>query len=227
MTLVLEGLGETVRGMAAAAVAARAVTDTGRATLVAVTGIDGAGKGYLSARLGAALHDEGLAVAGITVDGWLSLPSRRFRRTNAAEHFYRHAIRFDEMFARLVLPLRDRRSLRLEAELTEETATEHHRHVYDFRNVDVVVLEGIYLLKRAFQPHYDLSFWVECTFETALERALARRQEGLSEAETIAAYRTIYFPAQELHLARDAPRAAASAIVANDPRLASAAAAAR
>ena len=88
-------------------------------------------------------------------------------------------------------------------------------------------IEGIYLLRRPFQAHYDLSFWVDCTFETALERALVRRQEGLSEAETIAAYRTIYFPAQAIHLGRDAPRAAASAIVVNDPRLASAAAAAR
>lgn len=32
-------------------------------------------------------------------------------------------------------------------------------------------------------------------------------------------YRKIYFPAQEIHFARDEPRAAASAILVNDPRL--------
>jgi hypothetical protein len=50
----------------------------------------------------------------------------------------------------------------------------------------VIVVEGIYLLKRAFLAHD----------------------------------RTIYFPAQEIHFARDDPRSEANAIVANDPRLA-------
>ena len=35
------------------------------------------------------------------------------------------------------------------------------------RDIGVIVLEGIYLLKRAFVRHYDLSIWIECSFETA------------------------------------------------------------
>ena len=57
--------------------------------------------------------------------------------------------------------------------------------------------------------------------ETALERALQRGQEGLSPAETIRAHKTIYFPAQRLHFARDNPRAVADMILCNDPRLTS------
>jgi uridine kinase len=209
-----------LEGLLARILAARERAGGGRSVLVAMTGIDGAGKGYLSARLAGALRAEGVRVAGITIDGWLNLPARRFAAVDPAEHFYRHAIRFDEMFDRLVLPLRDRRSLRLEADLVEETATAYHRHLYDFEDVDVIVLEGIYLLKRGWQGLYDLSVWVDCSFETALARALARRQEGLSAEDTIAAYRTIYFPAQEIHLERDAPRSAATTIVSNDPRLA-------
>jgi uridine kinase len=48
--------------------------------------------------------------------------------------------------------------------------------------------------------------WIDCSFETALERAVARAQEGLSPTQTIAPYRTIYFAAQERHLALDRPR---------------------
>jgi hypothetical protein len=54
--------------------------------------------------------------------------------------------------------------------------------------------------KREFQRNYDLSFWVSCSFETALARAVARAQEGLTPAEKVKAYRTIYCPAQEIHL---------------------------
>ena len=88
-------------------------------------------------------------MAVIGIDGWLNLPPARFDPLNPAAHFYEHAIRFDEMFERLVSPLRDRRSIRLEADWAEETATAYRRHVYDFRDVDVILLEGIYLLKRA------------------------------------------------------------------------------
>jgi uridine kinase len=187
-----------------------------RSVLVAISGIDGSGKGYVTARISEALRARDLRVAAINVDGWLTLPHVRFNDANPAEHFYRHAIRFDELFTQLVLPLRDCRSLRVEADYAEETAAEYRRHLYDFADVEIIVLEGIYLLKRELHGHYDLSFWIECSFETALERALARRQEGLSIEATVEAYRTLYFPAQELHFAHDDPRTAATAIVNND-----------
>jgi uridine kinase len=185
--------------------------------LVAITGIDGCGKGYVTARVTGALRSKGLRAAAINIDGWLNLPERRFDPANPAEHFYLHAIRFDEMFSQLVLPLRENRSIRCEADFAEETATDYRRHVYEFESVDVIVLEGIYLLKRAFQCNYDLSCWIDCSFDTALDRAVARAQEGLSAEETIRAYRTIYFPAQEIHFRRDHPQRAATLHLSNDP----------
>ena len=80
---------------------------------------------------------------------------------------------------------------------------------YEFADVDIILLEGIYLLKLEYRDHYDVSLWIDCSFDTALKRAVARAQEGLSPEETIRAYRTIYFPAQELHFRRDTPREAA------------------
>jgi uridine kinase len=201
----------------AATLEGRLSTPRSRSTLVAISGIDGSGKGHVSGRMRRELDSRGLRIALIHIDGWLNLPQTRFSRENPAEHFYRHAIRFDEMFDQLVLPLRDRRSARVEADFAEETATRYRRHLYEFKDIDIIIVEGIYLLKRQFQSHYDLSFWIDCSFETALERAVARAQEGLSPDLTRAAYRTIYFPAQEIHFARDDPRAAATAVIDNDP----------
>ena len=61
---------------------------------------------------------------------------------------------------------------------------------------------------------------MECSFETALRRAIARGQEGLAAAETIAAYQNIYFPAQRVHLAEDDPRACADLVLENDDSVA-------
>jgi uridine kinase len=60
---------------------------------------------------------------------------------------------------------------------------------------------------------------VDCGWETALERAVARTQGGLNPDETVHAYQTICFPAQEIHFAGDDPRGSADLIVPNDPRL--------
>jgi uridine kinase len=191
-----------------------------RSLLAGVSGIDGSGKGYVTERIVAQLQAQGVRCAVVNVDGWLNLPSRRFGRDDPARHFYDHGIRFEEMFVRLLLPLKERRSHRLVADLADATDAEaYHPHVYDFTDVDVILLEGIFLFKRGHRGHLDLSFWIECTFETALGRALARGQEGLPRDATIRAYETIYFPAQRIHLERDAPREFATAVLLNDPRL--------
>ena len=61
-----------------------------------------------------------------------------------------------------------------------------------------------------------ISIWIDCSFAKALERALARGQEGLPPTDTIRAYETIYFPAQDIHFQRDNPQRAAAIIVDNN-----------
>jgi uridine kinase len=85
------------------------------------------------------------------------------------------------------LPLKATRRVDLVRDFTEETAAAFRRHRYRFEEVDVAIVEGIYLFKRAYRPPFDLALWVECSFETALRRAIARAQEGLPPAETIRA----------------------------------------
>lgn len=197
----------------------RTGTPLSKAILIGITGIDGCGKGYLTRKIVSELRKQGFKAVGISADDWLNLPDKRFSPTNPAEHFYENAIRFEDMFDQLVLPLKQRRRHRLVADVAEETGRDYRKQTYEFEEVDVIVLEGIYLLKRAYRRHFDLTFWIDCTFDTALERAVQRGQEGLSAADTVHAYQTIYFPAQRIHFARDNPRAAADLLIENDPRL--------
>jgi uridine kinase len=197
--------------------ARRAAVAAERSVLVGISGIDGSGKGFITAQLTAQLVDLGFRVANINIDGWLNLPSRRFSTVDPARHFYEHGLRLSEMFAQLVLPLKAGRSHRLEADLADATNAErYHRHMYEYANIDIILLEGIFLFKPAYRDSFDLTCWIACRFETALTRALARGQEGLPLEETIRAYETIYFPAQRLHLEQDDPLSFATAVVNND-----------
>jgi len=188
-----------------------------RSVLTAISGIDAGGKGFFTERLVAALRVQGVRAVAISVDAWLNID--RFDPSNPPEHYYNNAIRFEEMFAETILPLRERRSLQVEINYAEELSTEYERRSYEFEDVDVILLEGIYLFKRVYQPHYDRSVWIDCGFETALERAISRGQEGLPSEETTRDYRNIYNPAQELHFGRDDPKGFATSVVNNDARL--------
>jgi hypothetical protein len=74
------------------------------ALLIGISGIDAAGKGFVTARIAESLQERGLELAVINADGWLNLPHVRFHRQDSARHFYENAIRFDEMFERVILP---------------------------------------------------------------------------------------------------------------------------
>lgn len=198
--------------------ARRSISDE-RSVLIAISGIDASGKGYFTERLVGALQTIGVRAVSINVDAWLSLPDKRFGASDLPVNYYHNAIRFEEMFAQTVFPLRDSRSWRVEINFADETSTEYCRRTMEFEDVDVIVLEGIYLLKRGFQAYYDRCIWIECGFETALERAISRGQEGLPPEETIRDYQTIYVPAQEIHFQRDNPKGVANLIVNNDERL--------
>ena len=191
------------------------IPDT-RCLVVGVSGIDGCGKGYVAGQLEARLALNGVTPAILNVDGWLSLPEKRFDQNALAQNFYENAIRFDQFFTQLVIPLRDRRCIHVVADFTAETASHYRQHTYDYRDVSVILVEGIFLFKRQYRTLFDLAIWIDCSFPTALARAIDRAQEGLSTANTIAAYETIYFPAQKIHLAQDSPRENADLILEND-----------
>lgn len=176
-----------------------------RAVLVGLSGIDGSGKGFIAAQVVSRLRASGVRAIALNVDGWLNLPHVRFSAEDPARHFYLNALRMEQMFEELVLPLRDHRSVRVTADFAEETALSFRPRTYVYHDVDVIVLEGIFLFKPDYRDHFDVAFWIDCGFDTALARAIARGQEGLPPAETVRAYETIYFPAQRLHIERDRP----------------------
>jgi len=187
-----------------------------RAVLVGISGIDGSGKGFVTEKLADALRTKSLNVVLISADDWLNLPYVSINPDNYAEHFYEHAIRFDEMFERLIVPLRQNREINITADCADAKATTYREQCYDFRNIEIILLEGIFLFKPAYRRQFDLGVWIDCSFKCALERAIERGQEGLAPAETIKAFQTIYFPAQRIHLARDNPREAADIVFMND-----------
>lgn len=193
----------------------RARTHQDRAMLVAISGIDGAGKGFVAGRLRESLSTVGIRAAVIGIDPWLNPPGVRESPVDSGPHFYHHAFDFERLFARLIEPLRHARGIDLDFELGGQSGAPA-RMAYREQNIDVILLEGIFLLSRALTPRYDLRVWLDCSYQSAFERALARNQEGLSPEAMRRDYQAMYFAAQAHHLAVDHPRSAADVLLPND-----------
>jgi uridine kinase len=61
----------------------------------------------------------------------------------------------------------------------------------------VVLVEGIFLFKPLYRNYVDLTIWIDCSFSTALARAIARGQEGLSPATRLPLTKRSIFPRRE------------------------------
>jgi len=196
-------------------VAMRTEKSAALAIVVGISGIDASGKGFITEKIAKRLRESGWRVAKINADDWLNLPEVCLSRRTPGEHFYEHAMRFDKMFDQLIVPLKENRAVSLVADCADAKG-KRRKHRYAFCKIDIVLLEGIFLFKPAYRHHFDLTAWVDCSFATALKRAIGRRQEGLPPAETIRAFTTIYFPAQRIHFARDNPQGVADFFIQND-----------
>ncbi|MGK7942389.1 MAG: uridine kinase [Crocosphaera sp.] len=187
-----------------------------RSLLVAISGIDGSGKGVVANELFNLLKAQGFKIALIGLDPWHHPQNVRFNKTNPAQHFYENAFRWEELFSSLILPLKYEKKISLETDLIDLKTDKFYSYTYDLQDIDIIIFEGIFLFKEPFIKEYDLTLWIDCSFETALKRALLRGQEGLTEEQTIHDYETIYFVAQAIHSKQDNPREVASLIIHND-----------
>lgn len=186
--------------------------------VVGISGIDGAGKGYIGAQLCEQIRARGVRCELIGIDGWLAEPEQRFSDEDPGLHFLNHGIRFDEFERLLFRPL----SVTGEIDLVAQHSGPSHEagledFHYDLEDVEVILFEGIFLFQERFE--FDYRVWIDCTYQTALHRAIERSQEGVSEEQLRKDCETIYFAAQRFHQKRDKPREVCDLIYPNDMSL--------
>ena len=190
--------------------------DKKTAFTVAVSGIDASGKGYISKLLQEELESMGYKVANINIDPWQNPIPIRLRKENAAENVYSAIFRWNDFFEQLIFPLQKNKGMYLDTKGIHTHSDEYYSLVYDYKNMDIILIEGILLFKKQFISYYDYKIWIDCSFETGLGRAIQRNVEKLDEEKLVHDYHTFYYTAQRLHFERDKPKEEADLIFINE-----------
>lgn len=171
--------------------------------VIAVDGVDGAGKTHLVAELMAlAPHVAGRQVLGVSMDGFHHPRQRRYAQGATAQTYYRDAFDYPA-FTRLVLdPFRAGREI---VPAAHDVSTDRPLRP-DPVEVDddaVLLVEGVFLHRPELVALWDATLFVHVPFEVSVPRGLARlpasaRRPGEEDPEHAA--HTRYVGAQRFYL---------------------------
>jgi uridine kinase len=186
---------------------------------VAIDGIDAAGKSVLADELATLVVARGWPVIRASIDGFHRPREERYRLgPDSPEGYYRDSFDYDALRRELLDPLgpggdRNHRTavFDFEADRPVEMAGKH-------ADSDAVLLfEGVFLLRPELDGVWDLTVFVEVSFDEALRRARQRDQRLFGSAPDVEdRYLTRYLPGQRLYLRECRPERRADYVLAND-----------
>ena len=155
---------------------------------VALSGRDCAGKSTLARGVQEQLNHLGLSVTLLSIDTFL-IP-RHLRTPRTPEHIDYFENAFD--YAALVQALETAKSSEFSA---------------DPNSCDIVLVEGVFLLREELYHWWDFTVWVEADTAVIMNRAIKRDREYFGDEDTVRrVYENRCLPAQDYHVQRDLPK---------------------
>jgi uridine kinase len=186
---------------------------------VAIDGVDASGKTTLADDLVPALEASSRAVIRASVDGFHHPKSVRYRRGRGSpEGYFLDSFDYEAVAANLLHPLGPDGARKFKTAIFDVRTDAPLSPACEIAPDDAILLfDGVFLHRDELREFWDLSIFVDVTFETALGRAEKRDAVLLgSRDQARALYLERYIPGQRLYLAACAPRRRATIVVNND-----------
>lgn len=183
-------------------------------TLVAVDGVDGAGKTHFADELEGELQEFGTPVVRASVDGFHNPPEVRYRRgRDSPEGFFRDSYHYDALREVLLEPLRrgDPHFVRAVYDVHEEAPVDHEPE--DTPHGGVLVVDGIFLHRHELRSFWDYSVFLDVDFTVSIPRGA---QRGYGAPDPSAGSNRRYVEGQRLYLRECSPQEHATVVIDNN-----------
>lgn len=181
-----------------------------KAIITAISGIEGSGKRAITDKVAEALRLVGISVAIVHTDDWEAAEKIRFNVMNTPQEYYLNAYRLDDMVEQLILPLK--LFGRVKTSVTLENVLNPRTTYYDLENIDIILIEGTYLIQQAYLELYDYSIWVKSNFEAAFARLDSQVCIEQSQQSLVNLFERLVKPAAQYHIYTDDPQGNAAAL---------------
>lgn len=183
--------------------------------LVAIDGVETAGKTTLADQVAVVLAGRGMKVARASIDRFHNPRAIRKQRGELSpEGFYRDSFDLQAVVELVLRPVK-------------QAAGAITLGIYDYRSdaahtVEtvavtpelIVLFDGIFLLREELRGYWDLAVYLDVTADTVLRRATVRDLALFgSEEEVVRRYTQRYLPGEQMYIAECAPQARADIVV--------------
>ena len=189
--------------------------------MVAIDGVDAAGKTMFAAKLSKELGKRNHVVIEASMDGFHNPRVIRYRMgRDSPEGYYRDSFNINAVKTLLIKPLRDGHLYRAQAfDYKTDLATPFEGVLAEPDSI--LVFEGVFSLRPELRDLWGYKVYLEVSPEESLRRGVERDPGEKDEIER--KYRVRYLPGQELYKAEAKPHEVADIIVdynePGDPRI--------
>lgn len=183
---------------------------------VAIDGIDCAGKTNFADDIVGFIKDSGRAVIRASLDDFHNPRDFRYQRgRDSPEGYYFDSFNYKALFQYLLNPLGTNGDLKYKTKVFDYVNDEWVKmEPLNATNDSILLFDGIFLLRPELEETWDLTIYLEISYEESIKRAIDR-DEGVS-SEISELYHSRYIPGQKLYHIHVGPKRKADIIIDNN-----------
>jgi uridine kinase len=184
-------------------------------TMVAVTGADCSGKSTFAAQLAEYCSKE-RPCSVVHVDDFHRPRNYRYAGADEIENYLRRSIDFSMLEERILEPLKKHGSVSFGGMMLDIPSDTYSKSVeIKVPQGALVIVEGVFLLRREFLKYWDTSLYLWVHPRVMLQRGLKRDGDLLGK-DVERRYREKYLPAQVRHVLEERPLFSADFVINNN-----------
>jgi uridine kinase len=184
-----------------------------RIQMVAIDGVDGAGKTVFANEVAALLESFGRPIIRASVDGFHNIREIRYRLgKDSPEGFYQDSYNYLELKNVLLNPLIQNRKY-ITAIFDVETNSTVEVVPKSANLHSILIFDGIFLHRPELREYWDFSIFLNVDFEVSIPRGA---QRGAGSPDIYASSNKRYIEGQRIYLAQNCPSQYASLTIDNN-----------
>ncbi len=186
--------------------------------LVAFDGVDTSGKTTLANSVYDCLKRDSKNTVQISIDCFHHPKEIRLQKGDLSpEGFFNDSFNIEKILEYVLIPVKEEKPF-LTTGLYDYRSEQQIEPAKIPVTPDLIVLfDGIFLNRDELFPYWDLSIFLDVTFETVLKRAIVRDADYFGSVdEVIRRYQKRYIPGEELYLSTCSPKDRAHIVIDNN-----------
>jgi len=186
--------------------------------IVAFDGVDTSGKTTLADNVYKILIKKNINVVRVSIDGFHNSKEIRIEKGEfSPEGFFEDSFNLEQIQQLVIDPIKSNGNYLITGIYNYRNESEIKQNQILIENNLIILFDGIFLNRDELYKYWDISIFLDVSFETVLKRAIKRDVEYFgSENEVIKKYKNRYIPGEQIYLSKCNPKFRADIVIDNN-----------